>query len=123
MAYKALAQKQFPLAVSYSKDAVANKENTALAHYYMGLAYEGLNNAPQAVQAYTTSLSQDALRPETHYALGVLELKRKNSSIAMKHLNRFVELTQAQAPEKKADLQPQIDFAQRVLLQASATKP
>lgn len=66
-----LRQEKFSDAITHLKKALQQKDHESSTYYYLGLAKQGLNNRPEAHEAFSAGLAKCLSEPETSRAISV----------------------------------------------------
>ena len=88
-------------AVEPLKKAVGQNEKNQQAHFGLGLAYLKLERLDEAMIALDKAWKLDSEDAYTHYYLGMTHNQKGQTNLAVRHLQRFVELA-PNAPEAPA---------------------
>jgi tetratricopeptide (TPR) repeat protein len=80
------------------KKVLAVNEDSALAHYGMGLVYGRMKKLDDAIAELEKSVKLDPDYAYAHYQLGMAYNQKGEKALAIRHLRRFVELA-PNAPE------------------------
>jgi tetratricopeptide (TPR) repeat protein len=113
-----IARKNYDRALENAKKAVELNNESAGAHYALGVSYAYREEFANATPSLERALSLDPENASIHYQLGLVHYRLKRYDEAITHFERFVELT-PNAPEAQ-QVKALLRSAARLLLDRPA---
>jgi S1-C subfamily serine protease len=78
--------------INYLKMRIKNSPNNAIAHFYLGLAFERLSRGNEAIEAYKGAIRIEPDDSDLYYNLGVSYIRLGNHNEAIKSFKQTVRM-------------------------------